>query len=133
MTPRFLGKGWRFPILPDASGRLGYTEGEENIEHSLRILLQTALGERLMRFDFGSRAPELLFAPGAQQNLNLLESSVREAIRDWEPRVDVIDVGVETVLEEPERVQVSLEYRIRATNTRTNLVFPFYLDLLEIR
>lgn len=132
MKPGFLGKGWRFPILPDASGRLGYTEADENIEHSLRVLLQTALGERIMRFNFGSRAPELLFAPGAQRNLNLLRTTVQEAIRDWEPRVDVIDVAVETDVNEPERVQVSLEYRVRATNTRSNLVFPFYLDLLEV-
>lgn len=85
-----------------------------------------------MRFNFGSRAPELLFAPGAQRNLNLLRTTVQEAIRDWEPRVDVIDVAVETDVNEPERVQVSLEYRVRATNTRSNLVFPFYLDLLEV-
>ena len=43
MNRQFLGSGWRFPILPDSTGRLGYTEGEENIEHSLRVLLLTAL------------------------------------------------------------------------------------------
>ena len=49
MSRQFLGRGWRFPILPDSSGRLGYSEGEENVEHSLRVLLLTALGERVMR------------------------------------------------------------------------------------
>ena len=85
-----------------------------------------------MRFDFGSRASELVFAPGGQRHLRLFETTVLEAIRDWEPRVDVLDVSVESDLEEPERVNVSLSYQIRATNTRTNLVFPFYLDTVEV-
>lgn len=133
MKPPFLGKGWRFPVLPDASGRLGYTEADDNIEHSLRVLLFTALGERVMRLDFGCRAAQLVFAPGGQQNLRLLETTVRDAVRDWEPRVELFDVGVEADAEEPERVEVALSYRVRATNTRSNLVFPFYLTSQEVR
>ena len=109
-----------------------YTQGEENIEHSVRVLLLTAIGERQMRFDFGSRASELLFAPGGERHLRLLENTIREAIRDWEPRIDVIDVMVEPDLSEPERVTVSLSYQVRATNTRSNLVFPYYLDTVEV-
>ncbi len=85
-----------------------------------------------MRFDFGSRASELVFAPGGQRHLRLLESTVRDAIRNWEPRVDVLDVSIEADVEGPERVNVSLAYQIRATNTRNSLVFPFYLDSIEI-
>ena len=85
-----------------------------------------------MRFTFGSRASELVFAPGGQRHLRLLETTVREAVRDWEPRVDLLDVSVESDLEEPERVNVSLSYQVRATNTRSNLVFPFYLDTIEV-
>ena len=132
MNRRFLGKGWRFPVLPSPSGRLEYTEGDENVEHSLRVLLLTALGERVMRFDFGSRASELVFAPGGQRHLRLLETTVREGVRDWESRVDLLDVSVEADPEEPERVTVSLAYQVRATNTRTSLVFPFYLDTIEV-
>jgi len=128
----FLGRGWRFPILPGPAGRLDYTEGDENVEHSLRVLLLTSLGERAMRFDFGSRASELVFAPSGQRHLRLLETTVREAVRDWEPRIDLLDVSVESDLEEPERVNVSLSYQVRATNTRSNLVFPFYLDTIEV-
>ncbi|TWT91744.1 GPW/gp25 family protein [Stieleria varia] len=132
MNREFVGRGWKFPILPGPSGRLEYTAGDENVEHSLRVLLLTSLGERVMRFNFGSRASELVFAPGGQRHLRLLETTVREAVRDWEPRIDLLDVSVEADLEEPERVNVSLSYQIRASNTRSNLVFPFYLDMVEV-
>src|SRR6266851_4542013 len=91
----FLGKGWRFPILPDASGSLGYVEGDANVEQSLHILLMTQLGERVMRSDFGTQAPRLVFSPGSVQYLRLLENTVREAVRDWEPRVDLTQVLAE--------------------------------------
>lgn len=131
MNKPFLGRGWRFPILPDAAGRLGYTEAGENIEHSLKLLLLTGLGERIMRFDFGTRAQQMLFAPGSHRQLRLLETTIREAIRDWESRVELEDVRAETDPDQPQRVTVSIDYLIRATNTRNNLVFPFYLDTLE--
>jgi len=129
MSGRFLGQGWRFPILPDSAGRLGYTVAEENIEHSLRVLLQTSLGERAMRFEFGSRAPRMVFAPGGRQHLHLLETTVREAIRDWEPRIELEAVRAEADPEHPEEVEVGIEYVVRATNTRSNLVFPYYLGV----
>jgi hypothetical protein len=131
MDKSFLGRGWRFPIIPDESGKLNYSEGEENIEHSLRVLLLTAVGERVMRNSLGTRAPRLVFAPGGERHLKLLETTVREAVRDWEPRVELLRVDAEADVNEPERVEVSVSYSVRATNTRTNIVFPFYLDTLE--
>lgn len=135
MSGEFLGTGWRFPVLPDASGGLGYVEQEENVEQSLVILLQTLVGERVMRYDFGCRAPELVFAPGSVRYLRLLEQTVRDAIRDWEPRVQLDDVRAETApedeLEYDTRVTLRVDYRVRRTNTRQNLVFPFYVGVLE--
>lgn len=130
--PSFLGRGWRFPIQPDAGGGLGYTEGGANIEQSLRILLMTSLGERVMRPTFGCEAPRLVFAPGSVQYLGLLETTVREAVRDWEPRVQLDDVAVEAVPGDETRVNVNIDYRIRGSNTRLNLVFPFYLGQVGI-
>lgn len=127
----FLGQGWRFPIVPDAGGGLGYVAGDENVEQSLRLLLLTALGERVMRPDFGCRAPKLVFAPGSVQYLRLLETAVREAVRDWEPRVELEDVVAEAVAGDETRVNVNIDYRVRSSNTRTNLVFPFYLGQVE--
>lgn len=131
MSNEFKGTGWRFPILPDGAGGLGYVSGDENVEQSLKILLLTALGERVMRSDFGSKAPGLVFAPGSLQYLGLLETTVREAVRDWEPRIDLEEVRAEPDLDDETRVTVRVGYRVRQTNTRGNLVFPFYLGTAE--
>jgi uncharacterized protein len=129
MTEDFIGTGWRFPIVPDDAGRLGYAHGAESIEHCLRALLLTGLGERVMRPDLGTRAPELVFAPGSVQNLHDLEDSIRAAVQRFEPRVELDDVRAETVPDDETRVTVSVTYRVRRTNTKANLVFPFYLGL----
>ncbi len=129
MSEPFLGTGWRFPILPDEAGRLAYAVGEQSIEHCLRALLLTATGERVMRPDFGTRAQESVFAPGSVQNLRTLEQSVADAVRTYEPRVELDSVRAEADLADESRVTVSVEYRVRRTNTKQNLVFPFYLGL----
>lgn len=127
MAREFLGTGWRFPIVPDASGSLGYTSGDDNVEQSLHLLLMTTLGDRVMRPGFGTKTDRLVFAPGSVRFLRLLETTVRDAVRDWEPRIDLDSVLAEADTEDASRVLVSIAYRVRQTNTRSNLVFPFYL------
>jgi phage baseplate assembly protein W len=131
MINPLLGQGWRFPISPDESGTLGYVKGDTNVEQSLKILLLTNLRERVMRVDFGCDAPSLVFSPGSVQYLGLLETTVREAIRDWEPRVDIENVRAEVDAEDETRVTVEISYVVRQTNPRNNLVFPFYLGTIE--
>ena len=123
----FTGRGWRFPIVPDAGGGLGYVDGDENVGQSLYLLLSTGWGERVMRPRFGTDARELVFAPGSPANLTALESSIRDAVRDYEPRVVLTGVTVTPDPEEPERVDVEVTYTVRRTNTRDSIVFPFYL------
>jgi len=131
MDPKFLGRGWRFPLLPDSKGSLGYVECDDNVEQSLHILLMTQLGERVMRSDFGTQAPRLVFAPGSTQYLRLLENTIREAVRDWEPRVSLDDVLAEANPDNEYVVTVSLSYTVRRTNSKNNLVFPYYLGTLQ--
>ncbi len=123
-----IGKGWPFPILPDARGRLAYSGGEENIQQSLRVLLQTNFRERVMRSDFGTSARQQLFSPGSEKGLRLLEQSVAAAIRNHEPRVAVLNLRAETDPRDRTHVSVEIEYEIRASYVRGTLVFPFYLD-----
>lgn len=123
----FRGRGVAFPLLPDAAGTLRYVEGDEQVAQSLRLLLMTAAGERVMRSGFGTQGPRLVFAPGSETNKELLETSVREAVRDYEPRVEVADVVVTQSLLAPERVDVEVTYTVRRTNTRDSIVFPYYL------
>jgi phage baseplate assembly protein W len=123
----FLGRGSAFPFVPDAGGTLRYVDGDACVAQSLRLLLMTAAGERVMRPEFGTAAPELVFAPASETNLKLLEESIRDAVRDHEPRVQVQDVVVTERELEPERVDIELTYTVRRSNTRDSIVFPFYL------
>ncbi len=125
----FLGRGLAFPIQPNGTGGLSYAEGERHVEQSLKIVLMTALGERVMRPELGCKAPRLVFAPGSVQYLRLLETTVREAVRDWEPRVELEDVQAEAASGSENHVVVNIAYKIRGSNTRGNLVFPFYLGI----
>ena len=127
----FLGTGWQFPILPDARGGLAYVSGDTNVTQSLQILLLTQLGERVMRSDFGTELPRLVFAPGSTQYLRLLETAVQDAVTNWEPRVDVNQVVAEADSADPFKVVVSISYTVRQTNTSTNLVFPYYLGMTQ--
>ena len=81
MSEDFLGTGWAFPVLPDPTGGLRYAVGEDSIQDCLLVLLQTATGERVMRPDFGTTAPTLVFAPGSPANLRMLETSISDAIQ----------------------------------------------------
>jgi phage baseplate assembly protein W len=123
----FLGRGWRFPIVPDTGGGLRYVDGDDNVGESLSLLLSTGWGERVMRPRFGTNARELVFAPGSVANLAALETSISDAVRDHEPRVDLIDVVATPDPEEAERVDIEVTYTVRRTNTRSSVVFPFYL------
>jgi phage baseplate assembly protein W len=127
MGQDFVGKGWRFPILPGPTGALAYSDGDANVEHSLKVLLLTRLGERVMRGGFGSRLSDFVFRAGSEQNLHGIENEVRSAVLSAEPRVEVLEVRAEANAREPTQVSVALSYRVRRTNTRESLVFPFYL------
>lgn len=127
MSDDFTGTGWRFPILPDEAGRLAYASGGESIRYCLLALLLTGRGERVMRPEFGTRAPELLFAPDSTQNLRDLEDSIREAVLDFEPRIELDEVHAERVGDS--RVDVRVAYHVRHSNTKANLVFPYYLGI----
>ena len=123
----FLGRGWRFPIVPDAGGGLSYVDGDDNVGQSLFVLLSTGWGERVMRPRFGTHARDLVFAPASIVNLKALEQSVHDAVRDHEPRARVVSVVVTPDPLQPERIDIELTYTVRRTNTRASFVFPYYL------
>lgn len=103
------------------------SEYEQDIKESIWIILSTAKGERVMRPDFGCGIHDLVFASMNTATLGLVESTVRDALTTWEPRVEVINVGVSTKEANNGRLEVSIDYRVRQTNNEFNLVYPFYL------
>jgi len=122
----FLGKGWKFPFNLDPRGKVGVSSYEEDIRESILIILGTARGERLMRPDFGCGIHEYVFCSMDVVNLHLIENAVREALIMWEPRIKVISVKAEPDREEG-KLLTEIDYQVRTTNTRFNLVYPFYL------
>jgi phage baseplate assembly protein W len=128
----FVGRGISFPMRVDQSGALAMTSGVDDIDASIRVVLLTAPGERVMRPFFGCRIWELLFEPINANTLGLMADAVREAIGRWEPRVDLEDVVLDADPAQQGRVLINLIYRVRATNDRRNLVYPFYVIPREV-
>jgi phage baseplate assembly protein W len=125
-SPAFLGRGWAFPVCAHG-GRTDTAAYEEDIRQAIRIILGTDPGERVMRPDFGAGLNAFVFEPMSTATLERLGQRVRDALIDWEPRIDVNDVSV-TASPEEGKVLIDLSYRVRATNSQQNLVYPFYLQ-----
>jgi uncharacterized protein len=123
----FIGRGFRWPLDVDQTGSLRLTDGVPDLDRSIELVLMTAPGERLMRPKFGCRIWELLFEPVTANLLGLMAKSVRDALSQWEPRVDVEDVDCTPDPDNPSLVHIAIGYRVRATNDRRNLVYPFYV------
>ena len=126
MGKEFLGRGWSFPVEPAPDG-LAFAAEEAKIQQSILIILGTARGERVMRPDFGSRLRELVFAPRTSSTSALAAHYVTEALTAWEPRIDVLRVQAGATDALSGVLEISIDYRVRATNSEFNLVYPFYL------
>mgnify|MGYP001576978186 CR=1 FL=1 len=124
----FLGQGWTFPlrITPDR-GRISLSAGEEDIKQSIRIILATSKGERVMRPDFGCGIHELSFQVINTALINQIEHTVKDALRKFEARIEVLNVSVDVSNALNGHLLVSIDYRVQATNKSDNLVYPFYL------
>ncbi len=129
MTSAIIGRGWAFPPRVDRQGVIALTNEKSEIEQALRIILETAPGERVMRPTFGCRLHELMFAPCNAQTFAQARRHVEDAIGQWEPRIDLLQVDVQRDddQEKDGRLLIDIHYRIRATHDQRNLVFPFYL------
>lgn len=123
----FIGKGISWPMRVDHTGAIAMSSGAEDIDRSIRMVLSTAPGERLMRPEFGCRIWELLFEPINANTLGLMAQAVRDAVRQWEPRAELDDVVVEPDPNDTSHVHIRVAYRLRTTNDRRNLVYPFYV------
>lgn len=128
MAKDFLGSGWSFPVRTDHQGNIKLEEGEENIERSVRAILSTAQGERVMRPEFGCRIHDQVYSSLSPSTLNRIEDSVREALVKWESRITIEDITARPDPERPEKVLVEIEYWVETTNSSENMVYPFYLQ-----
>lgn len=127
MAGDIIGKGWAFPPRLDHRGQIALVSGPAEIEQAMRIILNTAPGQRVMRPEFGCRLQELVFAPNNSQTAGMAERYVREALGRWEPRIDVLSVIVAPDVEHNACLLISVSYRIKAMHSSRSLVYPFYL------
>jgi phage baseplate assembly protein W len=128
MEKDLIGRGWSFPLKPDSGGALRFTGGEEKIRQSIWIILETAISERQMRPTFGCGIHDLVFQPNTAAFRGVVQQKVQDALTKWEPRIDVIDVRVETPPEGRNYLLIRIDYRIRTSNALYNLVYPFFLN-----
>jgi phage baseplate assembly protein W len=124
----FLGTGWHFPLSVDNQGCIAMVAEEARIRQAIWIILDTARGERVMRPDFGCGIHEWVFAVNNTATAGRVADAVRQALIRWEPRIDQIEVNATNNPEQPERLRVDIAYRVRTTNNRFNLTYPFYLE-----
>jgi phage baseplate assembly protein W len=125
--PGFLGSGFGWPFGVDHTGSIRLADPVADLDRSIEIVLMTAPGERLMRPEFGCRIWELLFEPVTPGLLGLITEAVRRALVQWEPRIIVESVDPVPDPIDHSLVRIGITYRIKATNDRRNLVYPFYV------
>jgi phage baseplate assembly protein W len=122
----FLGRGLKFPFSVQRSA-MAVAEGEDSIKESVMLILSTARGERVMRPEFGSRLNELVFAPNNMSTATLIRSYMEEALREWEPRIEVEEITVTPSSDQP-LLEVAISYTVKSSNSKYNLVYPFFLE-----
>lgn len=125
----FLGTGWRFP--PSFSRRAcsaKMVSGEADVKESLCIILSTAMGERVMLPEFGCGIWRYVFRSTTTSLIGQVERAVAKAILNWEPRVTVHGVSASPRPGAVGILEIEIDFSIRGTNSRSNLVFPFYIE-----
>lgn len=123
----FLGKGIKFPVqVNPATGRFVLSEGTESIKESVYLILMTQKSERWIRPSFGSRILSYTFMDTSVTRLNMMARELEETILGQEPRISRVDIEVVPQLHKGCLV-IHIDYTTAETNTRDNLVFPFYL------
>lgn len=125
----FLGKGWSFPpTFNPALKSVEMTEKNEDIQRSLQILLTTAIGERIMQPKYGCNMDEMVFESLDTTTKTIIKDKIKTAILYFEPRIDVVSISMNATSELEGEILIEIEYVIRATNSRFNFVFPYYIN-----
>lgn len=129
MEKSFLGRGWSFPPEFNRENRsVKMLENEDDIRSSLQILLTTRLGERIMVPEYGCNLDELMFNPLNLTLKTYVADLIKTAILYHEPRIDVKKISIDSADELNGVLMINIDYIIRSTNSRRNMVFPYYKE-----
>ena len=125
----FLGVGWAYPVRIDPMrGDIALSRYDRDVREAIRIILETAPGERVMRPDFGCGIHNLTFEEINQTTLFAVESTIRDALITYEPRIELLAVDIDPRDALEGYLYISINYRLRKTNQEDNLVYPFYFN-----
>lgn len=125
----FLGTGWSFPpSFAPGGADVEMVSGPDDIHQSLEILFSTQLGERVMQDEFGCDLNRFLFEEIDRSLINGLTGMISDAILYHEPRISLDRLEIEESANEPGLLLISIDYTVRSTNSRFNMVYPFYLN-----
>jgi uncharacterized protein len=126
---QFLGRGWSFPPTFDRhSKEVLMLEGDEDVRSSIEILLSTEIGERVLLPSFGWKRDRWLFESLTTTTATAIRKEIEDALVFFEPRIDLDDVRLLPGDPALGMVEIVVGYTVRSTNSRYNLVFPFYLS-----
>ncbi|RLA76139.1 MAG: baseplate protein [Epsilonproteobacteria bacterium] len=121
----FLGKGVSLSFNIDNSGAMKMSSTDKLIKESIFIILSTKIGERVMNYHFGCKIHELMFELNTAKTHARARAYVDEALKKWEPRVEVKRITVESLAKN--ELMIDIDYYIQETSVVDNLVYPFYL------
>lgn len=125
----FLGRGWGFPPEFDKHSKsIRMVSGEEDIDESLRVLMATAPGERVMQPDYGCGLKLRVFENINESNLTSIKDAIRHAVLFYEPRITLENIEIDEERADEGVLYIKLIYTVRTTNSRSNLVYPFYFQ-----
>ena len=122
-----IGSGLAFPLQVDRRGGIALARDETDIEQAIELILATAPGERPMRPEFGCGVHDFVFDTIDANTMGNMEQAIREALRRWEPRIEVTGVDFDLSQSGSGLLTIDIRYQVRATNTDRNLVYPFYV------
>ena len=122
-----LGSGIAFPLQVDRRGGIALAHDETDVDQAIQLILSTAPGERPMRPEFGCGVHDFVFDTIDAGTVGRLETEVRRALDRWEPRIVVEDIDFDLSQMGEGRLLINIGYRIRQTNHKRNLVYPFYV------
>ncbi len=127
MKKEFLGTGWKFPLTLDGQGAFTLVSEDEDIREAIVIILSTVQGERVMRPEFGCGIQNYVFSIMNSSNLMMIEKEIERALILYEPRIKVEEINAQTDASEGGKLIVNIEYTVLSSNSRFNMVYPFYL------
>jgi len=112
----------------NGAGEIPMSSYDDHVRQSILLILSTATGERVMRPNFGGGLQAMVFSPINSATTAMVQNAVTNALTNFEPRIDVLNVQVTTDSSQPGLLQIDLQYRVRQTDTMFNLVYPFFLE-----